>query len=123
MDTPLTQRHCERCEPGTPPLSSHDVSHLLEQVHGWTVEDVDGHVQLTKTFRVKGFMAAVEIVNKIAPIAEAEGHHPDILVRWGEARVDLWTHAAGGLTDNDFILAAKIDEALGKAPGGELTKS
>jgi 4a-hydroxytetrahydrobiopterin dehydratase len=121
MDLPLTQRHCVRCEPGTPPLSSHEVGHLLEQVHGWTVEDVDGHMQLTKQYKVKGFMPAVEIVNTIAPIAEAEGHHPDLLVSWGSATVNLWTHAAGGLTDNDFILAAKIDQALGK--GTDLTKS
>jgi len=106
---PLHQRHCVKCEPGTPPLSSHEVGQLLEQLDGWTVEDSEGHMRLTKGYKFKGFMPAVEFVNKIAPIAEAEGHHPDLLVSYGSVTVHLFTHAAGGLTENDFILAAKID--------------
>jgi 4a-hydroxytetrahydrobiopterin dehydratase len=108
--TPLAERHCVRCEPGTPQLDSADVGTLLSQVHGWTVEEADGHLRLSKRYKFKGFMPAVEYVNRIAPIAEAEGHHPDMLVSWGSVTVQLWTHAAGGLTDNDFILAAKIDQ-------------
>jgi 4a-hydroxytetrahydrobiopterin dehydratase len=107
---PLAERHCVRCEPGTPPLSSHEVGALLGQLDGWTVEEVDGHLRLAKRYKFKGFMPAVEFVNRIAPIAETEGHHPDLLVSWGSVTVYLWTHAAGGLTENDFILAAKIDE-------------
>jgi 4a-hydroxytetrahydrobiopterin dehydratase len=107
--TPLEQRHCIKCEPGTPPLSSHEVGALLGQLDRWTVEEVDGHLRLAKRYKFKGFMPAVEFVNQIAPIAEAEGHHPDLLVSWGAVTVYLWTHAAGGLTENDFILAAKID--------------
>ena len=79
-------------------------------LHG-TVEEVDGHPVLTKHFKFKGFLPAVDFVNRIAPIAEAEGHHPDLLLGWGYATVRLWTHAAGGLTENDFILAAKVDQA------------
>ena len=108
--TPLAQRHCVRCEPGTPPLSSHEVGHLLEQLDGWMVEDADGHMRLTKQYKFKGFMPAVELVNRIAKIAEAEGHHPDLLVSYGSLTIHLFTHAAGGLTENDFILAAKIDQ-------------
>lgn len=107
---PLAQRHCVKCEPGTPPLSSHEVGQFLEQLDGWTVEDADGHMRLSKTFTFKGFMPAVELVNRIAEVAEAEGHHPDLLVSYGSLTVHLFTHAAGGLTDNDFILAAKIDQ-------------
>ena len=85
---------------------------LLKQVPGWEVEDADGHLRLVRTVKFKGFMPGVELVNRIAPIAEAEGHHPDLLVSWGSVTVYLWTHAAGGLTENDFILAAKIDHQL-----------
>jgi 4a-hydroxytetrahydrobiopterin dehydratase len=112
VDTPPAERHCVACKPGTPPLPVAEVDALLGRLGGWTVEDAAGHRQLTKTYRFKGFMPAVEFVNRIAPIAEAEGHHPDLLVGYGAVTVELWTHAAGGLTENDFILAARIDQAL-----------
>jgi 4a-hydroxytetrahydrobiopterin dehydratase len=111
MASPLAERHCVRCEPGTAPLDKAAIEHLLPEVPGWTVEEVDGHPVLTKHFKFKGFLPAVDFVNRIAPIAEAEGHHPDLLLGWGYATVRLWTHAAGGLTENDFILAAKVDQA------------
>ena len=107
--TPLHQRRCVKCEPGTPPLSSHEVGQFLEQLDGWTIEDHEGHMRLSKKLKFKGFVPAVEFVDKIAPIAEAEGHHPDLEVGYGYVTIHLFTHAAGGLTDNDFILAAKID--------------
>src|SRR5258708_36478990 len=84
---PLDQRHCVKCEPGTPPLSSHEVGQLLEQVDGWTVEDSEGHMRLTKGYKFKGFMPAVEFVNKIAPISEAEGHPPHLLLGYGYVTV------------------------------------
>jgi 4a-hydroxytetrahydrobiopterin dehydratase len=74
---------------------------LLLQLQGWQVEQSHGHDQLVKGFRFPDFVRAVEFVNRITPVAEAEGHHPDLLV--------TWTHAAGGLTENDFVLAALID--------------
>ena len=107
--TPLNERHCVDCRPGSPHLSEEAIEPLLNQLEGWSVELVDGHQRLSKVFRFKGFMPGVELVDRIAPIAEAEKHHPDLLVSWGSVTVWLWTHAAGGLTDNDFILAAKID--------------
>ena len=91
-------------------MSSHEVGQGLEQLDGWTVEDSEGHMRLTKTFKFKGFMPGVELVNRIAEVAEAEGHHPDVLLSYGSVTINLFTHAAGGLTENDFILAAKIDE-------------
>ena len=112
---PLHERRCVKCEPGTPPLSSHEVGQLLEQVDGWTVEDADGHMRLTKLYTFRGFMPGVELVNKIAAVAESEGHHPDLLLSYGSLTVHLFTHAAGGLTENDFILAAKIDRLLTKS--------
>jgi 4a-hydroxytetrahydrobiopterin dehydratase len=92
------------------PLTEAQVEPLLAQLAGWQVEDADGHSQIAKTFSFGNFVDAVGFVNRITPVAEAEGHHPDLLVGWGRVGVVLWTHAAGGLTENDFILAAKIDE-------------
>jgi 4a-hydroxytetrahydrobiopterin dehydratase len=112
METPLAERHCVACKPGTSPLPDAQVEVLLRRLSGWTVEEAGGHRQLTRRFKVKGFMPAVELVEKIAPIAEAEGHHPDLLVSYGSLTVKLWTHAAGGLTKNDFILAARIDQVV-----------
>ena len=91
-------------------MSSHEVGQGLEQLDGWTVEDSEGHMRLTKTFKFKVFMPGVELVNRIAEVAEAEGHHPDVLLSYGSITIHLFTHAAGGLTENDFILAAKIDQ-------------
>lgn len=108
--TPLKDRHCVACKPGSPHLARTEIEPLLDQVQGWTVEETDGHLRLSKVYKLKGFMPAVELVNRIAPIAEAEKHHPDLLVSWGSVTVQLWTHAAGGLTENDFILAAKLDQ-------------
>jgi 4a-hydroxytetrahydrobiopterin dehydratase len=110
MASPLVERHCVACTPDTPTLPPAEIDRLLGQLGGWTVVQADGHLQLTKTFKFKGFMQGVELVNRIAPIAEAEGHHPDLRLSYGSLRVELWTHAAGGLTENDFVLAAKIDQ-------------
>ncbi len=110
MSTPLTERHCVVCKPGTPTLAPAEIDTLLQQLAGWIVAQSEGHLQLTKTFRFKGFMPGVELINRIAPIAEEEGHHPDLHLTYGSLRVELWTHAAGGLTENDFVLAAKIDQ-------------
>jgi 4a-hydroxytetrahydrobiopterin dehydratase len=107
--TPLADRHCVACKPGSPHLTGAEIKPLLAQLDGWVAEDADGHQRLSKVFKFKGFMPGVELVDRIAPIAEAEKHHPDLLVSWGSVTVGLWTHAAGGLTENDFILAAKID--------------
>ena len=110
MATRLAERHCVVCKPGTPPLPRQDIDRLLDQVPGWTVEESDGHLRLTRMVKYKGFMPGVELIDKIALIAEAEAHHPDLLLRYGSLTIWLWTHAAGGLTENDFILAARIDE-------------
>ena len=110
MSAPLADRHCVVCKPGTPTLPREAVDTLLGQLSGWEVIDPGDHLELTKTFRFKGFMPGVQLINAIAPIAEAEGHHPDLHLSYGSVQVDLWTHAAHGLTENDFILASKIDQ-------------
>jgi 4a-hydroxytetrahydrobiopterin dehydratase len=105
--TPLAARRCVPCEAGTPPLRPEQWRPLLEQLDGWEVRD---SVRLTKEYRFNDFVQAVDFVNRITPIAEAEGHHPDLQVGWGRVLVELTTHAAHGLTENDFVLAAKIDQ-------------
>ena len=109
--TRLAEKRCVPCEGGTPPLTREQSRPLLEQLDGWEIEEPAGEPpRLKKSFTFKDFLGAVAFVNAVTPVAEAEGHHPDLYVRWGEVRVYLWTHAANGLTENDFILAAKIEE-------------
>ena len=110
MAVPLAERHCTVCGPGTPTLPPDQADALLRQLSpDWRLVEAAGHPQLTRTIHFKGFMPGVAVVNRIAELAEAEGHHPDLHLSYGALRVDLWTHAAGGLTENDFVLAAKID--------------
>ena len=112
MAAPLAQRHCVACKPGTPPLPRAEIDQLLREVPGWQVQEAEGHLRLAKTVKLKGFMPGVELVNRIAPIAEAEGHHPDLQLSYGSLTIWITTHAAGGLTDNDFILAARLDKVI-----------
>ena len=110
MAPPLAERSCVVCNPGTPTLAEAEAAPLLEELDGdWRVRERDGHQELTRTFRFKGFLPGVRLVDAIANLAEAEGHHPDLHLSYGSLMVDLWTHAAGGLTENDFIVAAKMD--------------
>jgi 4a-hydroxytetrahydrobiopterin dehydratase len=109
MEPPLAERHCVPCEGDVPPMPEDQEAGLLAQLPGWRVAEADGHRQLVREFRFPNFVAAVDFVNRITPVAEAEGHHPDLLVAWGRVLVQLWTHVAGGLTENDFVLAARID--------------
>ena len=107
--TALAQKKCVPCEGGDPALTESASRDLLKQVEGWKlVPGKEAHIE--KTFKFEGFMPGVELVNKIAEVAEAEGHHPDLTVSWGKVGVSLSTHAVHGLTENDFILAAKIDQ-------------
>ena len=91
-----------------PPLTKKQAQELLKQVKGWSL--IDGAHLLAKSFRFKDFAQAMVFANKIAAIAEEQGHHPDLTVSWGSVTVELMTHAVGGLSENDFVLAAKIDE-------------
>ena len=112
MSTPLAERHCVVCKPGTPPLPRPEIDRFLLEVPDWRVEEADGHLRLTRTVKFKGFMPGVDLVNRIAPIAEEEGHHPDLQLSYGSLAIWLWTHAARGLTNNDFILAARLDQVI-----------
>ncbi len=104
----LIHRKCIPCKGGVPPLKGEQIRPLLSQIEGWSV--VDEH-HLTKNYKFPNFVEALQFVNKIGEIAEKEWHHPDIYLAWGKVRVDVWTHKINGLTENDFILAAKLDAA------------
>jgi 4a-hydroxytetrahydrobiopterin dehydratase len=89
-----------------PPLAGEELRKLEKEVPQWKV--VDGH-HLTRAFTFPDFVKALAFVNRVGAIAEEQGHHPDILLGWGKAEVTTWTHKINGLTESDFILAAKID--------------
>jgi 4a-hydroxytetrahydrobiopterin dehydratase len=108
--TDLAERRCVPCRGGVPPLGAAEIAPLLEQLAGWRV--VDGH-HLEKTYTVRDFAAALALVNRIGAIAEEQDHHPDIYLAWGRVGVKIWTHKIDGLTESDFILAAKCDRAAG----------
>lgn len=110
----LTQKHCVPCEGGDPPLPQEKEDELLKQVDDWNLLR-DGTHMLRKQFKFKNFKESMAFVNKVADLAESEGHHPDIKIVWNKVNFDLFTHAVGGLSENDFIMAAKIDEIASKS--------
>ncbi len=103
----LSAQQCVPCRGGVPALKGDDIGPLLSQLEEWKV--VDEH-HLSKIFSFPDFVQALALVNRAGDLAEEQGHHPDIYLRWGEVRFDIWTHKVDGLTESDFILAAKIDE-------------
>ncbi len=107
----LKTMKCVPCEGGTPPLSDIDENKLLMQIKGWEVHREGVH-QLKKMFQFKNFKEAMAFVNNIADIAESEQHHPDLYIFYNRVEVILYTHAVNGLSENDFIVAAKINRLL-----------
>jgi 4a-hydroxytetrahydrobiopterin dehydratase len=107
MPDDLAQMKCVPCEGGVPPLKGEQIQEYLDRVDdGWEV--VDEH-HLTRRFTFDDFQGALDFTNRVGAIAEEEGHHPNICLTWGEAEISVHTHAIDGLSENDFILAAKID--------------
>jgi 4a-hydroxytetrahydrobiopterin dehydratase len=102
----LASEHCEACEKGTPPLEEAEAARLAADVPEW---QRDGNRSLRREFSFGNFRDAFGFVARASLVAEAEGHHPDIEFGWGRAAFSLTTHAASGLTRNDFVMAAKID--------------
>jgi 4a-hydroxytetrahydrobiopterin dehydratase len=104
----LAKRQCIPCRSDTPRLSGEPLAALATELgRGWQVEGD----RLRKTYRFPDFAGALAFVNRIGEIAEREDHHPDIQLSWGRVSVEMWTHAIGGLSENDFIVAAKIEES------------
>ncbi len=110
-----TSKKCVPCEGGVPPLAADRVHALVATLDGWDVREG----RLHRHFRFRDFAGAMRFVNAVASLAEEEGHHPDFAVHdWNLVDVTIWTHAIGGLSENDFILAGKID-ALPREPAPE----
>jgi 4a-hydroxytetrahydrobiopterin dehydratase len=106
MASDLASKTCVPCRGGVPPLSMDVASRLMEQLDGWSFEQ--GH--LAKSFYFPDFASALAFVNKVGAISEEQGHHPDLYMTWGKVSLEVWTHKIDGLTESDFILAAKFDE-------------
>jgi len=104
----LSEEICVPCHSGTPPMQREEAEKLIKQIPGWSIEDN----KIVRNFEFEDFREAVDFVNRVADIAEAEGHHPDIYISYNKVRLEIWTHKIDGLSKNDFILAAKTDKLL-----------
>ena len=104
---PLLEKKCVPCEGGTPPLNQEEAQNLLKEIPSWEIKD--GRV--FRQFKFKNFRGSIAFVNKVAEIAENEGHHPNITINYNKVSIELFTHSIKGLSENDFIVAAKIDKS------------
>ena len=104
--TELAERQCVPCRGGVPPLTAEQIQPLIAELQSWQV--INGH-HLQKAYRFKNFRETLDFVNRVGELAEEQGHHPDICFGWGKADITIWTHKIDGLTESDFVLAAKID--------------
>jgi 4a-hydroxytetrahydrobiopterin dehydratase len=107
----LSKLQCVPCRGDVPPLQNEKIDTLLAKVSNWKLME-DPVDKIQKTIKFKDFEEAMEFVNKVAFVAEEQGHHPDIFIHWNEVTLTLYTHAIDGLFDNDFIMASKIDKLV-----------
>ena len=110
--TALSQASCEACRIGAPKVTEAEAQELMQQIPDWKLIEVDDIQQLERQYKFKNFVKAMEFANQLAELAEAEGHHPGILVEWGKVTVTWWSHSIKGLHNNDFVMAAKTDTLL-----------
>ena len=110
MTDHLADKTCVPCRGGVPPLKGSELEKLHRVVPQWSVAN-EHHLQ--REFRFPDFKQALDFVNRVGALAEEQVHHPDILLAWGKAEIMLWTHKIDGLTESDFIMAAKIDRIFG----------
>lgn len=109
MTQQLADKECVPCKGGVPPITGNELQELKKALPQW---DVLNEHHLHREFKFPDFKQALAFVNRVGDLAEQQGHHPDILLKWGKAEVTLWTHKIDGLTESDFIMAAKIDRLL-----------
>lgn len=115
MPSDLLKKKCVPCEGGTKPLTFSQIENYMPDVPGWTLtSDEDPskalvNPRISKEFKFKDFIGAINFVERVADVAEMEDHHPDIHIHYNKVLLELWTHAIGGLSENDFIVAAKVD--------------
>lgn len=109
----LSEKSCVPCRGGVPPLSAEQGQAQLAQTPGWSLMDDASRIE--RRFKFKNFAAALDFVNRVGEVAEQEKHHPDICFGWGYARIEFQTHKIGGLHDNDFIMAAKVNDLYEQA--------
>jgi 4a-hydroxytetrahydrobiopterin dehydratase len=108
----LAERSCIPCTGGVPRLTTDEIEPLLARLTGW--ESVRGH-HLTKTFAWKNFKEALAFVDRVGAMAEEQWHHPDIFLAWGVVKIEIWTHKIDGLTESDFVFAAKCDRLVSES--------
>ena len=109
----LLDKKCVPCEGGVHPFDISEIHKYQKKIDGWDVaKNKDKNYMLEKRFEFKNFLESQKFVNEVGKISEEEGHHPDIIFGWGYAQINITTHAIEGLSENDFILAAKIDNIV-----------
>lgn len=110
----LATKTCVPCKGGVPPLKGKELEDIYKQIPQWSNWKIVNEHHITRTFEFSNFQKALDFVNRVGVVAESQWHHPDIRLSWGAAEVTLWTHKVDGLTEGDFIMAAKIDNLFEK---------
>jgi len=105
----LANKTCVPCRGGVPPLKGKELADLHKQLPDWAHWKAVNEHHISRTFTFPDFKSALNFVNQVSAIAEEQGHHPDVFLAWGKVEITLWTHKVDGLTESDFIMAAKID--------------
>jgi len=113
----LVKQKCVACRAGSPRVTPEEVAEFRPQVPEWAITQADGIDRLERTFRFDDFASALAFANEVGALAEEEDHHPMLVVEWGRVRVVWWTHKIKGLHRNDFVMAAKTDEAFKSLSG------
>jgi len=110
MTSELAKKECKPCDGKTPPLKGDALKQMQNQLGSdWRVP---GEQKLEREFKFPDFRSALDFVNEVGEIAEEQNHHPDIYFTWGQAKIQIWTHSINGLSESDFVLAAKISELV-----------
>lgn len=115
--TELAESHCEACRADAPRVTDAEIERYLPEVPEWEVVERDGIRRLERSYKFRDFVSALDFTNRVGAIAEAEGHHPDLLTTWGRVTVTWWSHKIKGLHRNDFVMAAKTDRLFADAEG------